>query len=676
MYDEYRAYCESESLHRVLSAPDFGKIVKCIYPDVKARRLGTRGNSKYCYNGLRRKVVGEKQDTIDSNNNSNNSDTNNINDETKDNNNNNVNNDKKDDMGDIQVKIKVEEDCSEQTTLEQSLTAAASVVCEWANKLLGRVFTSLLELAKFLVSGSYVSTKSVASFLVMAAGDDVGERYSFDQLASPSVKKEFASPARPSHRNSPARPSHRNSPARPFNRNVSDGGSRNGSVGGGGGKEIAGKLGCDERLSGYSGIQSSEVNSTTTDVKTPALSTPGWTSLSSQVVPEVQCGEVPRIKSGVRRLGQQQQQQQRQQRQQRQQQEKNQQQQHLSQTQRVDSPNFVSRPVSSSPCKKSKDDGDCKRSSSIRPVQQTTSRITSSAGGFQFSDLTMSAKPADLTKSASDAVPKISPDDSQNNNNDDNKSSNSSKSRRRSRSHKKHSKHQRDASGSYGNSSTAHQQMSLQQQCNAMSSFQFSENQNISSASPDCLDDVQSFFYADSLMAPKCRSVPLINNNNDNNIGSLKTEPLTPQHFRHNEEYFPGEGLQQKHHSYKAKRNLVGLFDATLGNNNNNNNSNNNNNNNNNNVSSLQNVPNVMPLHSKPHAERVVPQDMIQNIPTFATSSVAHQDHVDDLDDDFSGIVSNVDHMDGHELLKTFQPSNGNWMNDWSSITMPVMNFT
>ena len=41
-----RAFCENKENKRFLSAPDFGKIVKCMFPNVKARRLGTRGNSK------------------------------------------------------------------------------------------------------------------------------------------------------------------------------------------------------------------------------------------------------------------------------------------------------------------------------------------------------------------------------------------------------------------------------------------------------------------------------------------------------------------------------------------------------------------------------------------------------------------------------------------------------
>ena len=44
-------------------------------------------------------------------------------------------------------------------------------MCEWANKLLGRVFSTLIELARFLVGGSYVSSKSMAAFVVMSSND-------------------------------------------------------------------------------------------------------------------------------------------------------------------------------------------------------------------------------------------------------------------------------------------------------------------------------------------------------------------------------------------------------------------------------------------------------------------------------------------------------------------------
>jgi len=63
-------------------------------------------------------------------------------------------------------------DSGEEESVEQAFSAACKVVCEWANKLLGRCFDTLLELAKFLVNGSYVSTKSMAAFIVMSASQD------------------------------------------------------------------------------------------------------------------------------------------------------------------------------------------------------------------------------------------------------------------------------------------------------------------------------------------------------------------------------------------------------------------------------------------------------------------------------------------------------------------------
>lgn len=48
-------YCEANQI-KPLSQADFGKVMKQVYPRVRARRLGTRGNSRYCYSGLRRCV--------------------------------------------------------------------------------------------------------------------------------------------------------------------------------------------------------------------------------------------------------------------------------------------------------------------------------------------------------------------------------------------------------------------------------------------------------------------------------------------------------------------------------------------------------------------------------------------------------------------------------------------
>lgn len=47
-----RKYCENVSM-KPLSTADFGKVMKQVYPGVRPRRLGTRGNSRYCYSGMR-----------------------------------------------------------------------------------------------------------------------------------------------------------------------------------------------------------------------------------------------------------------------------------------------------------------------------------------------------------------------------------------------------------------------------------------------------------------------------------------------------------------------------------------------------------------------------------------------------------------------------------------------
>lgn len=41
-----RSFCDNLSYHP-LSAADFGKMMKNVFPNMKARRLGMRGKSKY-----------------------------------------------------------------------------------------------------------------------------------------------------------------------------------------------------------------------------------------------------------------------------------------------------------------------------------------------------------------------------------------------------------------------------------------------------------------------------------------------------------------------------------------------------------------------------------------------------------------------------------------------------
>ena len=64
VYDEYMEYCNANAL-KALSTADFGKVMKQVYPQVRPRRLGTRGNSRYCYAGLRKRVKLEEPNTPD-----------------------------------------------------------------------------------------------------------------------------------------------------------------------------------------------------------------------------------------------------------------------------------------------------------------------------------------------------------------------------------------------------------------------------------------------------------------------------------------------------------------------------------------------------------------------------------------------------------------------------------
>lgn len=42
----FRSFCDNLNYHP-LSAADFGKMMKNVFPNMKARRLGMRGKSKY-----------------------------------------------------------------------------------------------------------------------------------------------------------------------------------------------------------------------------------------------------------------------------------------------------------------------------------------------------------------------------------------------------------------------------------------------------------------------------------------------------------------------------------------------------------------------------------------------------------------------------------------------------
>uniref|UniRef100_A0A3Q2FPJ7 Regulatory factor X7a n=1 Tax=Cyprinodon variegatus TaxID=28743 RepID=A0A3Q2FPJ7_CYPVA len=154
VYDEYKSFCDNLNYHP-LSAADFGKMMKNVFPNMKARRLGMRGKSKYpllewtvLYHGLRKRPfvhmpslptmdVHKSCDTLDS-------------------------------------------PCHVSGIKEEVRFAACDLVCEWAQKVLKRQFDTVEDLARFLIDSHYISNKSLAALTLMtgAAADKQGKTVS------------------------------------------------------------------------------------------------------------------------------------------------------------------------------------------------------------------------------------------------------------------------------------------------------------------------------------------------------------------------------------------------------------------------------------------------------------------------------------------------------------------
>ncbi|KAE8589037.1 hypothetical protein XENTR_v10022865 [Xenopus tropicalis] len=134
VYDAYKRYCDN--LHgRPLSVANFGKIIREIFPNIKARRLGGRGQSKYCYSGLRRKSVVSLQP-----------------------------------LPSLDLKMA---ESSELTDLVQSynndvINASCALICNWAEKILKRSFNNIVEVAHFLIQQHLINPRSANAELVLS----------------------------------------------------------------------------------------------------------------------------------------------------------------------------------------------------------------------------------------------------------------------------------------------------------------------------------------------------------------------------------------------------------------------------------------------------------------------------------------------------------------------------
>ncbi|XP_067296515.1 DNA-binding protein RFX7 [Pseudorasbora parva] len=152
VYDEYKSYCDSLG-HHALSAADFGKIMKNVFPNMKARRLGMRGKSKYCYSGLRKKTFVHMPSLPNL------------------------------DLHKSGDGFEVFEPTGQLSNAEDEVRiAACGLVCEWAQKVLSRQFDSVEDLARFLLNSHYTGTKSVAALTVMT-GSPSGVKMSIQSSA-------------------------------------------------------------------------------------------------------------------------------------------------------------------------------------------------------------------------------------------------------------------------------------------------------------------------------------------------------------------------------------------------------------------------------------------------------------------------------------------------------------
>ncbi|KAM9340400.1 uncharacterized protein rfx5 [Symphorus nematophorus] len=133
VYETYKRYCENLQ-HRPLSAANFGKIIRDIFPNIKARRLGGRGQSKYLF-GIRRKTVLNMPLL--------------------------PNLDLKNDPAELTELV--------QTYKQEVTEAACELICDWAQKILKRSFDTVVEIARYLIQEHIVNPRCSQAELVTSA---------------------------------------------------------------------------------------------------------------------------------------------------------------------------------------------------------------------------------------------------------------------------------------------------------------------------------------------------------------------------------------------------------------------------------------------------------------------------------------------------------------------------
>uniref|UniRef100_A0A8C5IEY6 RFX-type winged-helix domain-containing protein n=1 Tax=Junco hyemalis TaxID=40217 RepID=A0A8C5IEY6_JUNHY len=125
VYDAYKRYCDNLGC-RPLSTANFGKIIREIFPNIKARRLGGRGQSKY------------PSLTVVS-------------------------------LPPLVPSFSMGSSLCPALPRDPPVTeAACALTCDWAEKILRRSFNNIVEVAQFLLQQHIISPRSAHADLLMA----------------------------------------------------------------------------------------------------------------------------------------------------------------------------------------------------------------------------------------------------------------------------------------------------------------------------------------------------------------------------------------------------------------------------------------------------------------------------------------------------------------------------
>lgn len=159
VYEEYRSFFEKNKIEP-LCAADFGKVMKHVFPSVRPRRLGTRGNSRYCYSGLRKKCEMKSPTLPDLLSASDDSLT---------------------------------KECPRDGSEEEVSQASWLLVREWAEKVLSDKFPTVRHLARHLVDSTFVDARSMAAVTVLSAktlGTDKASQATSSTPRGPGKRRE------------------------------------------------------------------------------------------------------------------------------------------------------------------------------------------------------------------------------------------------------------------------------------------------------------------------------------------------------------------------------------------------------------------------------------------------------------------------------------------------------